>query len=176
MSQVVGNLAYVLVVALAVGGCGSRTHHDVPGPPVTLPSPDTVPTASTISDTEMDLAGGPENATAIRLGNLVLHVNRYSQRLGSLPFELAPVLASSSRAASLGVDLWGRAVRYTHTRTAFELRSSGADAEFETPDDIWTIGEFGRDAPCVTHIKERRIDFADITPPCSLPASPGERR
>lgn len=160
----------LLTLTLALGSCGPGRAGVSP-----VPNQDTVATPSriTVSDTEVGLAGSPENATAIRLGNLVLHVSRYGQAAGALPLELEPVLANSSRAASQATDLWGRRARYSPAVRSFELRSAGADGEFATQDDIWVRGELGRDAPCETHIKDRRIDYSDIGPPCtSSPAIP----
>lgn len=159
-------VASIVLMVPSFTGCRASGKHGTVLPPSR--QTDTIPAeVVTMSDTEVELARGPENATAMRLGNLVLHVNRYGQTTGSLPQDLTPVIGTSSRNALLSTDLWGRPARYTRVGVTFELRSAGEDGEFNSPDDVWVTGQFGRDVACTMQIKDRRIDFPEFEPPCS---------
>ena len=161
---------FAMAGALAASACAA------PISPGRVDTPPPGPTKVVVSDTEIDLAGSADNATAVRLGDLVHYVATFAGASDSLPSSLESVIENQPRIVRLATDVWGRVVRYTPTGSTFELRSAGRDGAFDTPDDVWSVGRSGRSVPCVTYVGDRRIEYTHAAPPCpdearrSLPA------
>jgi hypothetical protein len=87
--------------------------------------------------------------TGTRLVRYAWSVDERAREIGALPASLGTVLGYPRVANGRDLaDAWGRAVRFTARDSSFELRSSGADATFNTPDDIFLNAIVGTDIHC----------------------------
>lgn len=102
---------------------------------------------------------------ANHLGRVVHLLDRYARPTGNLPETLEPVLASFPHLPAR--DLWGNRIRYSPAGLRYELRAAGPDGEFNTADDIVSLGQLGRVFPCETRHLFGAIRYEDSSPPCS---------
>jgi hypothetical protein len=148
---------------------------NVPAPPAG-DSANRIPRDSVMAiiDTEATLFPGRSNQAVHRLGRLFGAVTQHVRRYQRLPVSMDEIRETSSFPASAVVDPWQTAVRYRVSGDYFELRSAGEDRQFDTDDDVFTIGLSGRDDPCV--IREAQgnlLDFSAQVPRCAVPESWG---
>src|SRR5215213_4327770 len=159
--------SFVRVLAAAVGltlftGCSPQFVNGLPGPsaPVRSFREDSVVMARQL------------------VYAYVRAVDRYGRPRGELPSSLEPVVERGE--AGPNIDLWGRALRYQPNGLRFEVRSAGADREFDTRDDIIALGQLGRNQPCEIRDEFRVWTGVGFEPPCAadapilvLPPCPG---
>jgi hypothetical protein len=161
---------YVCALMLVIVGFVSCTpklpEQQAPSPVEPGEAESGTPRHAIVSDREVELFGGLNNATAVRLGNLQAFVFRFAQCHGHLPDELEPVVQGSSTAQLFFQDMWHRTVRYSRAGKSYELRSAGEDGIFHTDDDVWVSSVIGRDRPCIMHTPERTTR---LVPSCEEP-------
>lgn len=157
----------VLMLALSgvVSGCTSRTTNIGDRSGRTGPQIDSTIVAPS---THEAMLRNPGDLTIVRLGILQGYISRYweqHQRIPAILGELNSVEpAGFARARK---DGWGREIRYRQILPLHELRSAGADGEFDTGDDVVITGHRGRARPCaILDGTGRRFDFASDPPPC----------
>lgn len=107
--------------------------------------------------------------TGVILYSLARDVGTYGGEAGALPATLAPIIqarpqTSAGQSYPTGMDVWGRAIRYTPEGFGFALRSAGPDGEWGTADDVIATGRRGRDRPCTLR---SQIRTQPIDPPCA---------
>jgi hypothetical protein len=100
----------------------------------------------------------------LRLVRVARGVDGVGRDLGGLPLSLRPVPSFSSLNMDEIGDIWRRPVRYHHHDRDFEVRSAGADGEFDTNDDIVVNGRLGQTLPCAFRT-ERGTDTCNEPPP-----------
>ncbi|MBW3571961.1 MAG: hypothetical protein KY467_12730 [Gemmatimonadetes bacterium] len=127
-----------------------------------------------IVDTEATLFPGRPNQAVHRLGRLLGAVTQHVRRYQRLPVSMEEIRGSGSFSASAVVDPWQTPVRYRVYGDYFELRSAGEDRQFDTNDDVYTIGLSGRDDPClIREAQGNLLDFSAQVPRCTVPQSRG---
>lgn len=87
--------------------------------------------------------------TLTRMSILQTYIERFFENHGSVPTVLRELGSISEDGfARASVDGWGRAIQYTTDARTYTLRSAGADAAMNSPDDVVVTGSRLRGQPC----------------------------
>ena len=131
----------ILFLASSLSGCGSA------------------------ADAEDALNDARSRATSIQISSIHNAIKMFEIRLGSKPESLQALRDGPSNPAQkarwkgklleeLPADSWKNQITYRITEDGYELRSSGADGQFNTEDDIVSTG--GNSARPESKVKPQR--------------------
>ena len=113
--------------------------------------------------------------TGRRLVRFARGVDEAGRAMGGLPPSTRSVLGYPRAGGGWEfADAWERAVRYAPRERKFEMRSSGPDGAFGTPDDIVVSAEMGRAIPCAFQTEDGTVTCEDAPPPCPEGPAAGE--
>jgi hypothetical protein len=110
-------------------------------------------------DVSRDSANETSKLLGLYHGDVLRFVNEHQR--------LPESLKDASTTDKPALDAWGRPVRYTSLYAAYEIRSAGSDALFQTLDDVYFVSHLTRTRPCILVVAGRRFDYSDGDPLCA---------